>query len=106
MGKLFLGGLKDRSVVGAEGRLVGTLVDVEIEDDMRVSGVVLRLEGSAVEDLGLKKPLWRSAHVLLPASFVSSVTDVILLNATIAQIEERLAKATPELELAERAAGG
>lgn len=95
MNRRFLEGMRGLTVIGSGGRLLGELVDLEIDDTtLQVVGLILKVESAAVEGLGLTKPFWSRAYVMIPAGYVGAVTDVILLKASLDQIGEQIKAAS------------
>ncbi len=89
--------LKGISVVGAGGRVLGDVVDVDVDvATWRVAQVIVRIHSDAVEALGLKKPFWSRAQVALPVSHISGVSDVIVLRSSATELAELMGTAAPE----------
>lgn len=86
------------SVVGAGGRIFGTVDEVEIETEtLRISSLIVRVNSDAVAALGIATPFWSHAKLVVHAPDVQAITDVVILRYTIEQFAERLgsAKADP-----------
>ena len=86
-----------KPVVGSNGRLFGSIADFDIDTDhWKVASIMLKVDSRAVTDLGLSKPLWRSAHVEVPASLIGAAQDVVLLKVSLEEFAEKLKAAVPE----------
>ncbi len=89
--------LKGIVVVGAHGRVVGEIDDVEIDPSAwRVTGIVVKVDAEAVVQLGLKKPFWSKARVTIPIDHVSGVTDVLVVDVPLERLGALLADARAE----------
>lgn len=91
--------IKGMTVIGTGGRVFGELQDVVIDGGgLRITGLVLRVRSPLVEELGLTRPLWRRARVVVPAEYVSSLGDVVMLNLSVDDYARQLVGAAPEVE--------
>lgn len=89
--------LRAMSVVGAGGRVFGTVDELEVETEgMRISSMIVRITSDAVSDLGIKKPFWSSAKLVVNIGDVQAVTDVVVLRLTIEEFSQRLGNATTD----------
>ncbi len=89
--------LRAMSVVGAGGRVFGTVDEIEIDTEgLRVVSLVVRVNSAAVADLGIDKPFWSSAKLVVNARDVQGVTDVVVLQLTIEEFSQRLGNATAQ----------
>jgi sporulation protein YlmC with PRC-barrel domain len=89
--------LRKMAVVGAGGRVFGTVDEVEIATDtLRIAALTVRINSEAVEALGIKKPFWSHATLVVHAADVQGITDVVVLRYTIEQFAERLGAAVAQ----------
>lgn len=85
------------AVVGAGGRVFGTVSELEIDTDtLRISSLTVRVNSEAVASLGIDKPFWSHAVLVVHASDVQAITDVVILRLTIEEFSARLGSATAE----------
>lgn len=89
--------LRKMSVVGAGGRIFGTVNELEIETaGLRVVSLVVRVSSDAIAALGIEKPFWTHANLVVDAKDVQGVTDVVVLRLTIEEFAQRLGNVTTE----------
>ena len=82
------------AVVGAGGRVFGHVEELELETDtLRVESLHVQVTAAAVSDLGIKKPFWSHATLVVPARYIQAITDVVVLRLTIEEFAERLGTA-------------
>ncbi len=85
------------AVVGAGGRVFGTVDELEIDTEtLRISTLTVRIKSEAVAALGIEKPFWSHATLVVHAPDVQAITDVVVLRYTIEQFAERLGSAHAE----------
>lgn len=84
MTNISLDTLKGRGVVGAGGRFFGTVEDLEVDPKTwKITSLLIRANQHCLEDLGLKKPLFRNVRLTLPIQEIGDIGDVILLKITL-----------------------
>ena len=89
--------LVGKSVVGSTGRVFGIIDDITLDtDSWKVASIAVKVRSQAVSELGLTKPLWKSARVEIPASVIGAARDVVILTVSLEQFAERLKTAVPE----------
>ncbi len=100
MAKRFHSALRNMTVVGANGRVLGELEDIEIdEQSWRMTNLIVRVRSDAVTELGLEKPFWSHARVAVPVDQVSGTSDVILLRASVEDMARMVAVADAEKDV-------
>ena len=91
--------MRGRLVVGAGGRSIGLIHDVEFDVvGWRITQLVIKVEAGAVVDLGLKKPLWTRALLTVPVGDVQATSDNLVLKITIEDLAQRVEAARPSDE--------
>jgi len=91
--------LVGKSVVGSNGRMFGIIADLGVDTELwKVASIMLKVDSKAVTDLGLSKPLWRSARVEVPSSLIGAAQDVVILKVSLEEFSEKLRAAIPESE--------
>jgi sporulation protein YlmC with PRC-barrel domain len=91
--------LVGKSVAGSNGRIMGILADFGVDTETwRVASLQLKVDSKAVTDLGLSKPLWRSARVEVPSELIRAAKDIVILKVSLEEFAERLKSAVPEAE--------
>lgn len=79
--------LRGRFVVGARGRLIGVVDDIEIDPASWVAtALIVRVDASAVSALGLEVPFWSRARLRVPVDHVDEVTDIIALRMSVDEL--------------------
>lgn len=80
--------LKGRSVVTADGKTVGRLADLSIDEhSWRVAAVVIDVDPQVASLFGVKKKLLKSPRVRISADKVEHVADVIKLRDELSQLK-------------------
>jgi len=96
MAKRFMEHVRGTQVVGAEGHAFGEVVDLELEGLMTLSGLVIRVKSSNLAKLGIKKPFWNRATLVIPAASVKVMDDVVILRSNLEQFSQQLKAAEAE----------
>jgi sporulation protein YlmC with PRC-barrel domain len=98
--------LVGKHVVGSTGRVIGTITDLGVEDDLsKVTSLVLKVDPRAVKDLKVSKPFLKSATLEVPASLISAAKDVVILKVSIEELAAT-AKPSPPTETSPAPDGG
>lgn len=98
MAMRFFGEIKGLQVVGSEGMIFGNVADLEFSGT-KLSGMVIAVRNSHVADMGLQKPFWSSAHVVVPSELIKSIAEVVVLSVSVKEFGDRLAEAKPPAEV-------
>ncbi|MBA3394815.1 MAG: PRC-barrel domain containing protein [Deltaproteobacteria bacterium] len=86
-------------VVGGGGRVFGRVDEIEIDAGAwKVESLVVRVTSDAISALGINKPFWTHAQVVIPVSAVQAVSDVVVLRLTIDEFGQRLLTAREHIE--------
>lgn len=101
MAKRFLGQVRGMQVVGAGGHVFGEIVDLELADLTTVSGIVIRVRSANLAKLGIKKPFWSRAKLVIPAKSVRAMDDVVILRISLDEFARQLKTAEAEKKPAE-----
>ena len=81
--------LNGKEVVGAGAKIVGTVIDVEIDPvSWKVTSLQLELSDEAIEILGYKKPFMGRIDILLSIDAIAVVADVVSLNKPISELKK------------------
>lgn len=88
--------LRAMAVVGAGGRVFGTVDELELDTQtLRLSSLIVKVNSAAVTALGIDKPFWSSAKLVVQATDIHAITDVVVLRLTIEDFASRLGSAAP-----------
>lgn len=99
--------LRGRNVVGAGGRTIGVVHEIDVElTTWRVKDIIVRVEADAVADLGVRKPIWKSAHMIIHPDDVQGASDNLVLKIKLEDLAQRVAAARPSDEGVEPYEGG
>jgi sporulation protein YlmC with PRC-barrel domain len=91
MVKRFLEQIKGAEVVGSGGLVFGNVADLELSQT-NLSGLIVAVKNSHVVELGLTKPFWSAALVVIPVEFIKSIADVAVLSMTLEEFAKKLSK--------------
>lgn len=77
-----------KKVIEKKARLLGKVYDVEVDaKDMKITYFYLDVDKDAVNDLGLKKPMFGSVKAVFPTEMVDAMSDSIILKGTISELK-------------------
>jgi len=97
MAMSFQSDLRKMQVVGASGRVLGEIEDVEIDvATWRIATLVVVVNSSAVADLGVDKPFWSHARIHIPIHQVSGATETVVLRSTVEELAQLISMAKAE----------
>jgi len=94
MAKRFLEQIKGAEVVGSGGIVFGNVADLELSGT-NLSGLIIAVRKSHVVELGLTKPFWSQAIVVIPVESVKSIADVVVLSMSLEEFAKKLSKVKP-----------
>jgi sporulation protein YlmC with PRC-barrel domain len=83
--------LKGKSIVTADGKSVGKLLDVSIDErSWRVSAIIVDVEPTLASLFGVKKKLLKAPRVRIASEKVEHVGDVVKLRDELQQLKVEL----------------
>ncbi|WP_208723202.1 PRC-barrel domain containing protein [Corallococcus llansteffanensis] len=81
-----------RTVVAAGGQTLGTVETLSIDDaSWRVESLQVKLNSETAEQLGKYWNYFHAGRIELPTRLVHSVSDTVLLSATVDELRQVLA---------------
>ncbi len=70
-----------RNVLTTDARRIGQMTGIIFDSaNWTVHAVIVKLEKAILDELNIKKPIFRTPSVSIPVSLVSSISDVVQLN--------------------------
>jgi len=72
--------LYGKKVITKDAFTVGEITGAEMNDDLCITHIEVKLTKEATKELGLKKPYLGNVSVCLPVIYVRSIGDVITLS--------------------------
>jgi sporulation protein YlmC with PRC-barrel domain len=72
-----------KDIVATDGRILGTLEGVAVNNDWTVSGLTMKIDKDAFEDLGAKKPFLGTLRLDVGVDHIKAMGDNIVLNKPI-----------------------
>ncbi|MCW8131492.1 MAG: PRC-barrel domain-containing protein [Planctomycetota bacterium] len=103
MPKSFQHEVAGRKVIGLKGHVFGEVSDLFLTGG-KVTSLEIQVASENVATLGLKKPFWRKAKVVIPWKFVRGISDTVTLKISLDDFGKFLAKASPIKGKAEKPA--
>ncbi len=92
--KSFHDDLRGKQLVGASGRVLGEVEDIEIDyETWRITNLVVAVNSGIVADLGIEKPFWSKARIAIPVHQVSGATETVVLRSTVEELGSLIAAA-------------
>ena len=83
--------LKGKAVLTTDGKAVGTLADLSIdEQSWKVTSIVVEVDPSVASLFGVKKKLLKSPRVKISTEKVEHMADVIKLRDELAHLKVEL----------------
>ncbi len=81
-------------MVGASGRVLGEVEDLEIDyATWRITSLLVVVNSTVVADLGIEKPFWSKARIAIPIHQVSGATETVVLRSTVEELGQLIASA-------------
>ena len=83
-----IGKMKGKQVITTDAFYVGEISEAKIDEDWRITHILVKLTKEATKGIGFKKPLLGHVTICLPINYVKGVKDVITLNLSRAELEK------------------
>ena len=81
--------LHGRSVIGADGKLIGSVAELFIStSEWRVESICIELHKDIADSIGANRTIFHRGTIDLPVSFVQSVSDTVVLTVDVDQLRE------------------
>lgn len=81
--------LYDRTVISADGKAIGSVIEVFIStSDWRVESIRIELRKDVADRIGASRTIFHRGTLELPVGFVQSVSDAIVLSVSVDQLRE------------------
>jgi sporulation protein YlmC with PRC-barrel domain len=81
--------LHGRTVISADGRAIGSITELFINtSDWRIESVRIELHKDIADRIGANRTFFRRGTIELPASFIQSVSDTVVLSVNVDQLRE------------------
>ena len=93
--------IKGRTVIDANGRSIGQLEELFLDDDsipigLRVSSIRVKLHSAIADEVGLPRGAFHPAILEIPALALQAFGDAIILNVNIASLVPNRPKEAPQ----------
>jgi sporulation protein YlmC with PRC-barrel domain len=89
--------LRNRSVVGSGGRVLGEVHDIVFDPDSgHVMMLIVRLRAGVAGSIGMREAFFRRGHVDVPWEFVQGISETVVLRTTVTELGEHLQSARRE----------
>lgn len=87
MGEIKFSELEGKGVLTQDGREVGEVDDLLLDDgEWTIRTLVVKLERDLLERFHMKKPIFGTQTIQLPTSYVSGVSDKVILHKTLEEL--------------------
>ncbi len=81
--------LHDRTVISADGKAIGSITEIYIDtSDWRVESIRIELRKDIADRIGASRTIFHRGTLELPATFIQSVSDAIVLSLGVDQLRE------------------
>ena len=81
--------VRGRTVISADGRAIGTIVELFISAaDWRIEAIRIELRNDIADRIGANRTFFRRATIELPATFIQSVSDAVVLTVDVEHLRE------------------
>ena len=81
--------LHERTVISADGKVVGSITELFISTpDWRVEAVCIELHKDIADRIGASRTIFHRGTIELPVSFIQSVGDAVVLTVDVEQLRE------------------
>jgi sporulation protein YlmC with PRC-barrel domain len=78
--------------VSRDGRIVGTVDDLSVGGEWSIGGVTVKIDKTAVDLLGKKKPLLRALRMDIGVAHIKAIRDNVVLDKDLREVGEILTK--------------
>lgn len=83
--------LRERTVIGADGQVLGVVGGLFVDTETwSVPAVQVKLKGEIADRLGASRSLLHTATVAVPARFIQSVGDTLVLSLGVEALHQAL----------------
>ena len=87
--------LQARTVISADGKVVGAVSELFISTDWQVESIRIELQKDIADRIGADRTVFHRGTIELPVSLIQSVGDAVVLTVDVEQLREvRRAPAT------------
>ena len=80
--------LRGRTVVSADGNVIGSVAELFISSDWRIESIRIELRKDIADRVGANRTLFHRATIELPISFIQSVGDAVVLSVDVDHLRE------------------
>jgi sporulation protein YlmC with PRC-barrel domain len=92
--------LRGRTVISADGNMIGSLVELFISSsDWRVESIRIELQKDIADRIGASRTLLHRGTIELPVSFIQSVGDAVVLSVDVERLREAHRSPEPDVAL-------
>jgi sporulation protein YlmC with PRC-barrel domain len=75
--------LRNRTVIAADGKVVGEIILLFLDGALSVEALLVRLGNDVADRLGAERSVFRAGTLEIPRRLVQSVGDTIVLSAAL-----------------------
>jgi sporulation protein YlmC with PRC-barrel domain len=80
--------LKGKTVITEDSFNVGEISEANMDDNWKITSILLKLTKEATDYLGFKKPRFGHITISLPIGYIKGLRDVITLNKKRSELNE------------------
>ena len=80
--------LKRRTVISADGQVLGTVAELFVSEDWNVESIRIELNKDLADQVGAARSLFHKGSIEIPISFVQSVGDADVLAVDVAALRD------------------
>lgn len=81
--------LHGRTVIGADGKVIGSITELFIStSDWRVESIRIELRKDIADRIGASRTIFHRGTIEVPITFVQSVSDAVVLAVDVEKLRE------------------
>ena len=80
--------LRGRTVIGADGKAIGSVAGLFVSADWRVEAIRIELNKDIADRIGASRTMFHRGTIELPVNFIQSVSDAVVLTIDVEQLRE------------------
>ncbi len=80
--------LQGRAVIGADGKVIGSVAELFIDAEWHVESIRIDLRKDIADHIGAGRTMFHRGAIEVLVSFIQSVGDAVVLTLTVEQLRE------------------
>lgn len=82
--------VRGRTVVAGDGKVVGEIITLFLDDTWRVESLQVKLRKEIADQLGASRGIFHAGQVEIPVRVIQSISDTIVLSVPTEELRQML----------------